>query len=78
MEPYKYYALSYFSDYVDRNIITYSYWFMTTASVFGFLGLPFAMIITIFINFYMDYCLIYHFVLSMFALGAWYDEEQNE
>jgi len=35
------------------------------------------MVILLFINFYMDYCLIQHFVLSMFALSGWYDEEQN-
>jgi hypothetical protein len=75
LEPYEYYTLSTFSDYVNREYITYSYWFMTTASLFSFLGLPFGMVITIIVNFYMDYCLIYHFVLSMFAIGGWYDDE---
>ena len=51
---------------------------MTTASMFSLLGLPFAMVITVLINFYLDYCVIYHFILSMFATSGWYDDEQNE
>lgn len=78
LEPYDYYTLQYFGDYINRDYIMYSYWFLLAQSFFSFIGLPFGMVILIVLNFYMDYCLIYHLVIALFAMSGWYDELQNE
>ena len=49
LEPYDYYTLETFSDYVNRDYIIYAYWFLMAQSVFFFLGLPFGMVILLFI-----------------------------
>lgn len=36
------------------------------------------MMVTAALNIYMDYEVIYHFVVSSFAAGGWYDPEQND
>lgn len=54
-EPYNYFTTMQFGDYIDRDLIIYCYWFLTVQSVFFLMGLPFAMVIVMFINIYMDY-----------------------
>jgi hypothetical protein len=36
------------------------------------------MMVTAALNIYMDYEVIYHFVVASFAVAGWYDPEQND
>lgn len=78
LEPYEYYSAHYFGDFINRDYIIGAYWFLFAQSIFPVIGLPFGMMVTAALNIYMDYEVIYHFVVASFAVGGWYDPEQND